>query len=198
MNLPNRLTIARLVLVPVFVALMSVDNTAALLLAYIVFVAASITDYLDGRIARSRNLITSFGKLMDPLADKILMAAAFIMTMGIPELCIPGWTLVAIFAREFLVTGARSLAASEGKVIAANWWGKMKTIFQMTYVCAFLLFYIAGRYCIERSYAWAESYMDYVGMASQWAIIAVALYTAASGAQFAAVNWKTLRLGAES
>ena len=198
MNLPNRLTIARLALVPVFVALMSIENTIALSAAYLVFVAASITDYLDGRIARSRNLVTSFGKLMDPLADKILMAAAFIMLMAVPELRIPAWTLVAIFAREFLVTGARSLAASDGTVIAANWWGKMKTIFHITYVCAFLLFYIAGRFFIKQSYDWAESYMDYAGLASRWAIILVALYTAASGVQFAAANWKALRLGAES
>jgi CDP-diacylglycerol--glycerol-3-phosphate 3-phosphatidyltransferase len=177
---------------------MSVDNTAALLLAYIVFVAASITDYLDGRIARSRNLVTSFGKLMDPLADKILMAAAFIMCMAIAELRIPAWTLVAVFAREFLVTGARSLAASDGTVIAANWWGKMKTIFQITYVCTFLLLYVAGRYLMDRSFAWADACMGYVGLASRWAIILVALYTAGSGVQFAVANWKSLRLGAES
>jgi CDP-diacylglycerol--glycerol-3-phosphate 3-phosphatidyltransferase len=198
MNLPNRLTVARLILVPIFVALMSIDNTLALFIAYLVFVTASITDYLDGSIARSRNLITSFGKLMDPLADKILMASAFIMVMTIPELRIPPWTLVAIFAREFLVTGARSLAASDGVVISANWWGKMKTIFQMTYVCAFLLFYIAARYLIEHSYEWAIPYMNYIGIGSQGAIILVALYTAASGIQFAVVNWNTLRLGASS
>lgn len=198
MNLPNRLTLARLVLVPVFVVLMTTDNTVALLAAYLTFVAASITDYLDGKIARSRNLITSFGKLMDPLADKILTAAAFIMLMAIPELRIPAWTLVAIFAREFLVTGARSLAASEGTVIAANWWGKMKTIFQIAYVCTFFFLYIAARLLRELDYDWADTVMDYVGLGSLVAIIMLAIYTAVSGVQFASANWKTLRLGAES
>ncbi|MEK7795706.1 MAG: CDP-diacylglycerol--glycerol-3-phosphate 3-phosphatidyltransferase, partial [Candidatus Hydrogenedentota bacterium] len=131
MNLPNRLTIARLVLVPVFVVLMSIDHVATYALAYITFTAASLTDYYDGKIARRRGMITAFGKLIDPLADKVLMTAAFVMAMKVPGLNVPGWTIVAILAREFLVTGARSLAASDGTVIAASSWGKAKTVIQM-------------------------------------------------------------------
>ena len=117
MNLPNQLTMARCALTAVFVALMSFEHTAAYLAAYIVFTAAAITDYYDGKIARRDNLITNFGKLMDPVADKILMVAAFIMLMGVRELHIPGWTVVAILAREFLMR--RPLAAAFAAALTA-------------------------------------------------------------------------------
>ncbi len=115
MNLPNRLTVARLIMVPLFVLLMVFDDFFAYLAANIVFLIASLTDYFDGKIARERNLVTNFGKLMDPLADKVLIAAAFVMLMGVPVLNIPPWAIVAILAREFLVTGARSMAANANR-----------------------------------------------------------------------------------
>ena len=139
MNLPNKLTVARCFMALIFVGLMSFENAFCYLAAYFLFVAAAITDYYDGKIARERNLVTNFGKLLDPVADKVLMVAALIMLMTIPDLRIPGWTIVLILGREFLVTGARSLAAAEGAVIAANKWGKTKTVLQMVYVSAFLL-----------------------------------------------------------
>lgn len=122
----------------IFVILMSFPHVCTFATAYVLFVVACFTDYFDGKIARKRDLVTNFGKLMDPLADKILMLAGFVMLLTLPELRIPAWTIVAIFAREFLVTGARSLAAAEGSVIAANNWGKAKTIVQMGYVGFFL------------------------------------------------------------
>ena len=125
MNLPNKLTMARVILVPFFIA--------AYLLGYyyvalVIFVVASFTDMLDGKIARKRNLITNFGKIMDPLADKVLVYSAFCLM--IPDL-LPGWMLIIILAREFTIAGMRTVAASEGTVIAAGMSGKIKTVLQM-------------------------------------------------------------------
>jgi CDP-diacylglycerol--glycerol-3-phosphate 3-phosphatidyltransferase len=154
MNLPNRLTVARFVLTAGFVASMTLawrwrspeeqawgptplswswGYTAGLVL----FVVASITDYLDGTIARRRNLVTDFGKLMDPVADKVLLAAAFICL--IPEHAIPAWAAIVIISREFLITGLRLLAANKGVVLPAEKLGKHKTVWQMVTVIYFLL-----------------------------------------------------------
>lgn len=196
MNLPNRLTVVRLILVPVFVILLSFESIPTYILGYIVFTVASITDYWDGRIARERNLITNFGKLMDPVADKVLMAGAFVMLMKVPSLNVPAWAIVAILAREFLVTGARSMAASggEGKVIAANIWGKYKTVFQMVYIYVFLFFAIIAL-VVER---WAPDYAEQYVNALQWAslggIVFVAAFTLYTGIQFAQANWQLFRL----
>lgn len=143
MNLPNQLTVARLIMTLVFVAAMALElswsNSAALLL----FIAASITDWLDGAIARSRGQITSFGKLMDPLADKVLMCSAFVMlsTKGL----FPDWAVVIVLTREFLVTGLRLIASSaEGAVLAADSLGKQKTILQIS-TAIYLLLLLASR-----------------------------------------------------
>ncbi len=194
MNLPNKLTVARLIMVPLFVVLMSVLHPITYIAAYIVFTIASITDYYDGKIARDRNLITNFGKLMDPLADKVLMAAAFVMAMQVPMLHVPAWTIVAILAREFLVTGARSMATTEGTVIAANSWGKLKTVLQMVYI--FVFFFLA--ICVWAVETWlpdyAAQYAAFVSWASFVGIIGISLFTVYTGIQFAQVNWKTLNL----
>lgn len=200
MNLPNKLTLARCIMALVFVAIMSFRNVFGYCAAYLLFIAAALTDYYDGKIARERNLITNFGKLFDPVADKVLMAAALIMLMTLPDLRIPGWTIVAIFAREFLVTGARTLAAAEGMVIAADRWGKAKTVMQMIYVLTFLFFAIL----LEMLDTYTglgklvpggtELYRHAVGLASRGAIVLVALYTVYSGVQFARTNWKNLGL----
>lgn len=197
MNLPNRLTILRLFLVPVFVVLMSVDHLATYILAYLVFMVASITDYWDGRIARERNLVTNFGKLADPLADKVLLAAAFVMLMEVPVLTVPGWAIVAILAREFLITGARSIAAPGGKAMAANIWGKVKTVMQMTYIYMFLFFAIVAKLVDYWAADYAGVYSAVLGWASLVGIVIVALFTVYTGLQFAQSNWKELRLGAE-
>jgi len=193
MNLPNRLTVARFAMALVFVALMTVPSLVCHVVAYVVFAAASITDYYDGRIARDRNLVTNFGKLLDPVADKVLVVAAFIMLMQDPYLFIPGWAVVVIITREFLVTGARSLAASDGVVIAANRWGKRKAVIQMVYVFTFLFGAIVAR-GLDRLSVDAGTAKEVLRTASLWAIVFVAAYTVYSGVQFARVNKAALNI----
>ena len=132
MNLANRLTLTRMALIPVFVVIIRVDALWAYLLALAIFVGASITDYYDGKIARKRNSVSNFGKLFDPVADKILIAAAFISFLDKDYLGIPSWAVIVIVGRELLATGLRSVAASNGVVVAAQIWGKVKTVSQMT------------------------------------------------------------------
>lgn len=137
MNLPNKLTMLRVILVPVFLVFMTIDALWAKIAGLIVFSAASLTDMLDGKIARSQNLVTTFGKFADPLADKMLTTAAFLVFMekGI----IGAWPVFIILAREFAVSGIRLVAAAEGEVIAASFWGKFKTVTQMISIIAGLL-----------------------------------------------------------
>ena len=145
MNLPNLLTIIRMALVPVFIVFFYLGQGGAviyLVLAFIVFVAASATDAVDGYIARKENMITNFGKLMDPLADKVLTTAAFIVFVDVH--IIPAWMVIVILAREFIITGLRGVAASEGVVIAAELSGKLKTVFQMVAICLILLGSVGG------------------------------------------------------
>ncbi len=132
MNLPNKLTIARVIMIPIFVFLLLSDIVVQPLnryLAVAVFVIASFTDYLDGNIARKYNLVTNFGKFMDPLADKLLVSSALICMVSMAE--IPAWIVRIIISREFIVTGFRLIAVEKGVVIAASWWGKIKTVSQM-------------------------------------------------------------------
>lgn len=134
MNLPNKLTVARVTAVPFFIA---AYVTGHFISAFILFAAASLTDMLDGRIARKYNLVTNFGKIMDPLADKILVYSAFCLMIG--DSTMQAWMLIVILAREFAVGGMRTVAASEGIVIAAGMSGKVKTVLQMIAVPLLLL-----------------------------------------------------------
>lgn len=136
-NLPNRLTLIRVGLVPLFLLLLSFDNVYTHLLALLTFVGAAITDYYDGKIARERCQETDFGRLMDPMADKILICAAFIYFVeSYPR--IPAWIVTIIIAREFAVSGIRMLAASKGKIVVADKAGKLKTISQLTAIITIL------------------------------------------------------------
>lgn len=137
MNLPNKLTLLRIAMTPFFLAAMLVDFKYHFLVATIIFVAASITDYLDGKIARKNNLITTFGKLCDPVADKMLTTAALLafMQLGICNI----WIIVVILAREFIITSYRLVASAQGVVIAAGIWGKLKTASQMVFSIAIML-----------------------------------------------------------
>ncbi len=137
MNLPNKLTIGRIILVPFFVAAMLIDFPLHTLAAIIIFAVASITDMLDGKIARKQGLVTNFGKFADPLADKILVLAALLcfVELGLCG-CIP---VIIVLFREFCVTSIRLIAASHGKVVAANIWGKAKTVSQIIAIIAILL-----------------------------------------------------------
>ena len=129
MNLPNKLTIARMCMVPLFMVALMFNTDSSRILATVIFALASLTDMLDGQIARKYNMVTNFGKLMDPLADKVLTAAAMICLVELGDLA--AWIAVLIIFREYLITGLRSVAASENIVVAANIWGKVKTVCQM-------------------------------------------------------------------
>jgi CDP-diacylglycerol--glycerol-3-phosphate 3-phosphatidyltransferase len=139
MNLPNRLSVARLLSVPFFMAFTYVDNVYARLVALLIFVGAGVTDLVDGYIARKRNLITSLGIFLDPLADKLIITAAFILFVEIKELHIPSWMVVAIVGREFLITGLRGVAASRGTLVPADEGGKFKTSVQNTAIITILM-----------------------------------------------------------
>ena len=134
MNLPNKLTISRIIAVPFFIGCYM---TGFYIPAFILFILASLTDMLDGKIARKYNLVTNFGKIMDPLADKNLVYTAFCLM--VEDGTVPGWMLIVILAREFLIAGMRTVAASEGIVIAAAMSGKIKTVLQMIAVPLLLL-----------------------------------------------------------
>lgn len=138
MNLANKLTLIRIFLVPVFLIFIAVKGIPyGTVIATFIFILASLTDKLDGYIARSRNQITNFGKFMDPLADKLLVTAALISLVELHV--VPSWAAVIIIAREFAVSGLRSIAAAQGKVIAASWWGKIKTVIQIVAIILLLL-----------------------------------------------------------
>lgn len=138
LNLPNFLTLLRILAVPVVVVALLDGTPNGDLLAAIVFALAALTDGLDGYIARSRDSVTTFGKLMDPLADKLLITAALISLVSLNRL--QAWVAMVIIAREFAVTGLRSIAADRGVVIAASWMGKVKTVLQIGAVFALIIF----------------------------------------------------------
>ena len=132
MNLPNKLTVLRVILIPFFVAAVLFDEGDSQIFRYLaasIFIVASLTDMLDGKIARKYNLVTNFGKFMDPLADKLLVCAALICLVELEQL--PAWMVIVIVSREFIISGFRLVAAEQGIVIAASYWGKFKTTFQM-------------------------------------------------------------------
>ncbi|MBN1270591.1 MAG: CDP-diacylglycerol--glycerol-3-phosphate 3-phosphatidyltransferase [Kiritimatiellae bacterium] len=137
MNLPNMLTLSRLVLAFVLMLFLSVTFPLAKSLALLVFIVAGITDYFDGYLARTTYGVTSFGRLMDPLTDKVIVCAAFISFVDLHV--VPAWIAVVVVAREFLVTGLRLLGASKGKIIPAGRWGKHKTVWQIVAIAALLL-----------------------------------------------------------
>ena len=132
MNLPNKLTVLRVIMIPFFVVFYLTGHG---IIADIIFIAASLTDMLDGKIARKYNLVTNFGKFMDPLADKLLVSAALICLVG----RIPGWIVIVIISRELIISGFRTIAADNGIVIAASMWGKVKTVFQMIMIIWLIL-----------------------------------------------------------
>ena len=139
MNLPNKLTIFRVILIPFFVIalLLQPNNFTFRIVADAIFIVASLTDMLDGKIARKYNLATNFGKFMDPLADKLLVCSAMICLVELNQL--PAWVCIVIIAREFIISGFRLIASDNGIVIAASYWGKFKTVFQMSMVIVMIV-----------------------------------------------------------
>lgn len=137
MNLPNKLTLLRIVLILPFLLVLYLDAPYAPYIALAIFIAASLTDMLDGKIARKRGLVTDFGKFADPLADKMLVTAAMLWFVEIGRM--PGWALLIVIVREFAVSGLRMVASDKGRVIAAGWSGKVKTASTMVCIALMLL-----------------------------------------------------------
>ncbi len=168
MNLPNKLTVLRVLLIPFFVAALLWDKGENMTLRYVaagIFIAASLTDLLDGKIARKYNLVTNFGKFMDPLADKLLVCAALICLIELDD--IPAWMVIVIISREFIISGFRLVASDNGVVIAASYWGKFKTVFQMIAV-VLLIVKIDALSVVTDIFLWVAvvltvvSLMDYI------------------------------------
>lgn len=173
MNLPNKLTVGRIISVPFFIVAYMNESY---ILAFFLFIIASFTDLLDGKIARKRNLVTNFGKIMDPLADKILVYSAFCLM--VQDGSVPGWMLIVILAREFIVGGMRTVAAAEGIVIAAGMSGKIKTVLQMIAVPLLILtpFF---------AYTPFYDYFYYASEAFLWASLIMTVY---SGTEYVLKN----------
>lgn len=151
MNLPNKLTLLRVCMIPFFVVFMLVDITGAYdkYIAVAIFIIASLTDMLDGKIARKYNLVTNFGKFMDPLADKLLVCSALICLIGSKLMA---WIVIVIISREFIISGFRLIASDNGVVIAASWWGKYKTVAQMIMIILLI---------VDMPYGWYQT-LEYV------------------------------------
>ena len=140
MNLPNKLTTLRVIMIPFFVFFLlwqNGENRTFRMIALALFIIASLTDLLDGKIARKYNLVANFGKFMDPLADKLLVCSALICLIELNAL--PAWMVIVIISREFIISGFRLIASDNGVVIAASYWGKFKTTFQMVSVVLLIL-----------------------------------------------------------
>ena len=138
MNLPNKLTLLRIILIPIFMVVLYWGFPGATWVALAIFIIASLTDMLDGKIARKYNLVTDFGKFADPLADKMLVTAAMLWFVEIGQM--PAWMLLIVICREFAVSGLRMIASDKGRVIAAGWSGKVKTASTMVCICLMLAF----------------------------------------------------------
>ena len=192
MNLPNSLTLLRMVLVPFFVLALLWPFPHHYLVALILFGAASYTDHLDGKLARKNNQITDFGKFMDPLADKILVISALVcfVSLGLCDV----WLVLLIIAREFMVTSVRLVAAGKGKVIAANNWGKLKTVSQIVAICVILF----TQYLQELGSLGVLPWISEETAALFWCIgeiflAAATLFSVLSGLIYLRQNWELVR-----
>lgn len=179
MNLPNKLTISRIIMTVFFLTALIVEFPFHFTLALVIFIIASITDFLDGSIARKHGLITDFGKLMDPLADKVLICSAFI---GFIELgWMKAWMVVIIVSRELAITGLRLLAANKNQVLAAERQGKNKTITQITAIISLLIYNSYGDWGIAGKIFGFEivgqSWTGWVAEISMWAAVALTAYS---------------------
>ncbi len=183
MNTANKITLTRILLVPLFMIFLMLPGTGWHWLALAVFVIASATDGIDGYIARKYNQITTFGKFVDPLADKMLTTAAFVVFVGDGR--VAPWALFVILAREFVVSGIRLLAVGEGKVIAASFWGKLKTVMQMVAIIAAIILneadFIPARAVI------AQPITDVL----MWITVALTVF---SGIDYLVKNWKLMEM----
>lgn len=186
MNLPNKLTVLRILMIPLFLVFFFLGEAGiwagSFFAAFLTFVLASLTDMLDGKIARKYGLITDFGKLMDPLADKLLVMAAMVCFIVV-DLVHPAIVII-ILAREFLVTSIRLIAASGGNVIAADGWGKAKTVFQMVWICfGLLMLSLFGFVQIPAAVAWINT--GFIAIVTALTVVSGFNYTWKNRALFA-------------
>lgn len=194
MNLANKLTILRVLLVPVFIILMEINSFYTNILALLVFVIASLTDFFDGKIARKYNLVTTLGIFLDPLADKLLVTSAFIGFVSIYTLNIPAWMVICIIAREFIITGLRSIAASKNIIIPASMSGKFKTVSQMIAIITILVilivnatitkFYFITSYELLETNGWQHIFGLILVHAPYWLMFITTILTLYSGLSY--------------
>ena len=194
MNLANKLTILRVLLVPIFIILIIINTFWANVIALLVFIGASITDYYDGVIARKQNMITTLGIFLDPLADKLLVTSAFILFVGIYTLNIPAWMVICIIAREFIITGLRSIAASKNIIIPASMAGKVKTTSQMIAIITILVilivnsaiakFYFITPYELIETHDWQHVLGLILIHAPYWLMLIATIFTLYSGISY--------------
>ncbi len=188
MNLPNKLTLMRIILVPFFVAVLLIDTIPyRYLISLIIFAVASITDMLDGKIARKYNMVTDFGKFADPLADKILVISAFACFIQLD--IINAVFIIIVLFREFTVTSIRLVAVESGKVVAANMWGKAKTVSQMIAVIVVLL----NGFIAELGLVGADNMYDVMGLINQVLLWISALLTVISGIIYIKDNFQFIK-----
>lgn len=164
MNLPNKLTILRVIMIPFFVLFLLLDggtNQTYRTIAAVVFIVASFTDMLDGKIARKYGLVTNFGKFMDPLADKLLVCSGLICFTALGQL--PAWIVIVIISREFIISGFRLVASDNGVVIAASYWGKFKTVSQMI-LSVLLIFNIPALAFFTTMFIWIATLLTVVSL----------------------------------
>lgn len=204
MNFPNQLTLSRIFMIPIFVGLMeatfivesNATKTALFTAAALIYLIAAITDLIDGALARKWNMVTDFGKLFDPLADKLLVTAALIIFVQCR--LFHGWVVVVILSREFIVTGLRSLGERHGRTIAADQWGKMKTVFQTVTIVTCLVYLIIFHSPADFP-TWAEMYGSGVTFNGICLILIdvmmtlTVILTVASGFTYMRANWDLLR-----
>ena len=179
MNLPNWITLARIGLTAIFVVGITIASPTSYLSGLLAFILAAISDFLDGYLARKLDLVTAFGKLMDPLADKILTSAAFLF-LAASGLC-PVWVAIIILSREFLVTGLRQIAVEQGLVIAADWTGKWKTTFQLTFCITALMWVYLKAAGIDNALTALSHEDGWLQAISLWGSLALTVY---SGIQY--------------
>ena len=152
MNTANKLTLCRVVMIPIFIVLLYLEFAGHLWVALAVFILASVTDFVDGYVARHYDQVTDFGKFMDPLADKLLVCSAMICMIELNRL--PAWFVIIIIGREFIISGFRLIAAENGIVIAANYWGKFKTASQMIMIILLILHFDGIFVTLEQLFIW--------------------------------------------
>ncbi len=183
MNLPNKLTVIRMLLCPILMFFLLLDIPHSYLISVIIFIGASLTDLFDGKIARRDNLITNFGKFLDPLADKMLVNAAFVGFMANGIFGCGPWLLFIVLTREFLISSLRLVAAGNGNIIAAGKLGKLKTITQMTAIIAVMVFEEAKFFLPD----FLDIYLDWTGCILLWISTVMAVI---SGIEYLYVNRK--------